>query len=171
MTPSRRFLLARPPDAVGAPEVVVRQVFWRLGDGWVLRLRREGPAGSPSRDTLAVRGPGTEWTLPLDPTAGPVTPGRPGVAGAGPGGLAADPVAALFRAGAGHRVVALRRRYRVAGQDWDVDDYQWENAGLLLARADLPRPSWAVRDVTGDPAYDDDALAYAPFTTWAARSR
>jgi hypothetical protein len=178
--PPRRFLLSRPPDAGGGPEVVVRQVFWRLGDGFVLRLRREGPAGVPSRDTLTVHGPGAEWVLPLDRGSGPGPAGNSpgsGAGGPGRGGPDAagrvDPVAALFRAGAGHRVVALRRRYRLDGRDWDVDDYQWENAGLLLARplTDAPRPSWAVRDVTGEPAYDEENLAYAPFTTWPARSR
>lgn len=155
MTRPRRFLLRRLPDAAPGPETVVRQVFWRLGDGWVLRLRREGPPGVPSRDTLAVRGPGdVEWAFPPE---------------AGPGG--ADAVAALFRAGAGHRVVSSRRRYRLDGRDWDVDEYHWENAGLILARADAPRPAWAVRDVTGEPAYDEEHLAYAPFTTWAAPSR
>ena len=152
MTRPRRYVPPRLPDAEPGPETVVRQVFWRLGDGWVLRLRRAGPAGAPSEDTLAVRGPGgVEWAL--DPGPEPA-------------------VAALFRAGAAHRVLALRRRYRVAGAEWDVDEYHWENEGLLLARpvtaAPAP-PGW--RDVTADPAYDEDALAYAPFTGWAARSR
>lgn len=161
MPHSRRHLLTRLPDAVvPGPEVLVRQVFWRLGDGWVLRLRREGPPGVPPRDTLAVRGPGdVEWTLPLD------------AAPAGARGSDGEAVAGLFRAGAGHRVVATRRRYRLDGRDWDVDEYHWENEGLILARGDAPRPGWAVRDVTGEPAYDEENLARAPFTTWAAPSR
>lgn len=159
----RRFLLSRLPDAGPGPETVVRQVFWRLGDGFVLRLRREGSPGVPSRDTLTVHGPGVEWSRPLDAVPGP-PPGGPG---------RADAVAALFRAGAGHRVLFSRRRYRLGGRDWDVDDYHWENSGLVLARPliDGPGPAGAVRDVTGEPAYDDENLAYAPFTTWPAPSR
>lgn len=135
----RRFLLDRLPPGTPGPETVVRQVFWRLGDGWTLRLRREGPPDAAPRDTVALRGPGSagwEWALPADPAA----------------------VAALFRAGAGHRTIAVRRGY--AG--WAVDEYHWENEGLIVAAGTGAPPAWVGREITADGTYEDENLAFAP---------
>lgn len=153
MPPERRFRLDRVPAGVPGPETVVRQVFWRLGDGWTLRLRREGPPGEPSRDTLAVTGPGVEWPCPVPP------------------GRTDKDLAALFKAGRGHRVVAQRRRYVVDGQPWDVAEYHWENEGLIVA-SPVGRPVRAPGpEITEDLRYDDENLAFAPFTSWPAPSR
>src|SRR4051794_25664301 len=52
----RRFRLdALPPD-LSAPTVLIRQVYWALGDGWVLRLRRTGDTHVLD-DELALKGP------------------------------------------------------------------------------------------------------------------
>jgi hypothetical protein len=145
--PPERYRLDRLPASEPTAETVVRLVFWRLGDGWTLRLRREGPPGEPSEDSLVLAGPGVEWPWPL---------------------RSDQDVAALFRAGRGHRVVAQRRRYRIDGQPWDVAEYHWENEGLIVATG-TGRPLGP--DITGDPRYDEENLAFAPFTTWGAPSR
>jgi hypothetical protein len=139
----RRFLVDRRPTAAPDTETVVRQVFWRLGDGWTLRLRREGPAGEPSRDSLTVEPGGRP--VPIGP----------------------DEAAALFRAGRAHRLVAERRTYGPV----TVDSYVWENAGLAVASLDGPPPPWCGREVTDDPRYAEESLAYEPVTTWAGPSR
>lgn len=129
----RRFRLDRPPSGEPGPETVLRQVFWRLGDGWTLRLRREGPPDAPPTDTLSVRRPGGSWEFALDP----------------------EPAAGLFRTG--HRTIATRRTYG----PWTVDVFHWENEGLILAHGDGPGgEGW--RDVTDDPAYDEESLAFSP---------
>lgn len=139
----RRFRLDRLPPGDPGPETVIRQVFWRLGDGWTLRLRREGPPDAAPTDTLAVRRPGAGWEF----------------------ALAAEPAAGLFRAGAGHRTVATRRAYG----PWTVLEYHWENEGLILATGAAAAPGWP--DVTGQDEYEDESLAFRPFRDWAAPSR
>lgn len=137
----RRFLVAGTPDSPPGPETVIRQVYWRLGDGWTLRLSRSGPPDSPPTDEVALRGPGGtgwEWTL-ADPAA----------------------VAGLFKAGPTARVVKIRRPY---GPQWTVEDYHWDNEGLRIAAGTGPPPPWVGREITGDPAYDDETLAFRPLS-------
>jgi hypothetical protein len=130
----RRFLVDRLPPTAPDSETVVRQVFWRLGDGWTLRLRRSGPAGGASVDALTVE------------PAGIVVP------------VSADQAAALFKAGRAHRLVAERRTYGPV----TVDSYVWENEGLVVASVDGPPPTWCGREVTADPQFAEESLAYDP---------
>jgi adenylate cyclase len=83
-----------------------------------------------------------------------------------------------------HDLLALRQgalltktRYDVphAGRIWEVDVYGGENAGLVLAEAELERederlelPPWLDREVTEDERYYASSLALRPFRSWAA---
>jgi len=67
-------------------------------------------------------------------------------------------------------------RYRVAyaGRTWEVDAFEGENAGLLLAEVELPAvdapvelPPWAGREVSDDPRYFNANLAVHPYSAWA----
>lgn len=56
---------------------------------------------------------------------------------------------------------------------FEVDIFQGENAGLILAEIELGsehenyhRPEWLGREVTGDARYYNSALSKKPFKTW-----
>jgi adenylate cyclase len=68
-----------------------------------------------------------------------------------------------------------KTRYRVehAGLTWEVDVFEGENAGLVVAEVELPAsdtpvelPGWIGEEVTGDPRYYNANLVARPFTTW-----
>lgn len=67
-----------------------------------------------------------------------------------------------------------RHRIEHAGRTWEIDEFQGENRGLVLAEvelddetASLDLPGWVGDEVTGDPRYSNAYLASRPFTTWA----
>jgi adenylate cyclase len=68
-----------------------------------------------------------------------------------------------------------KTRYRVpfAGRMWEVDVFDGENAGLILAEVELPSsdaevvlPAWAAREVSGDPRYYNANLVHNPYSQW-----
>ena len=70
--------------------------------------------------------------------------------------------------------VIAKRRYRVplGGLVWEVDVFEGDNAGLVLAEVELPDadhpvepPSWVGREVTGDARYYNASLATDPVGT------
>jgi CYTH domain-containing protein len=61
----------------------------------------------------------------------------------------------------------------IAGQLWQVDEFAGDNAGLVIAEAELthPRqkldlPPWIGLEVTADVRYRNSYLARHPFSTW-----
>ena len=79
----------------------------------------------------------------------------------------------------GPLVRKLRRRVEHAGHAWEIDEFQGDNAGLVVAEIELPsedasfeRPAWLGAEVTHDARYFNSSLAAAPFSTWPeARAR
>jgi adenylate cyclase len=68
-----------------------------------------------------------------------------------------------------------KTRYRVpvAGRTWDVDVFEGENAGLVVAEVELPSadaevvlPAWAGAEVSADPRYHNANLARRPYSAW-----
>ncbi len=66
-------------------------------------------------------------------------------------------------------------RYRIEIGDlvWEVDDFQGENRGLILAEVELHDenqtiaiPDWIGEEVTGDRRYYNSKLAKHPFSRW-----
>lgn len=60
-----------------------------------------------------------------------------------------------------------------AGFIWEVDEFQGENEGLLMAEIELEyvgqeftKPSWIGREVTGDSRYYNANLVKHPYTVW-----
>lgn len=62
-------------------------------------------------------------------------------------------------------------RYRIehAGHTWEVDVFQGDNRGLILAEielesedSDFALPAWISKEVSGDPRYFNSALARTP---------
>ena len=72
-----------------------------------------------------------------------------------------------------------RRVIEHAGSTWEVDEFQGDNAGLVVAEIELPsedapfeRPPWLGAEVTHDPRYFNSSLAAVPYSTWPeARAR
>lgn len=70
-------------------------------------------------------------------------------------------------------------RYRVpfAGHVWEVDVFEGDNAGLVLAEIELARedepferPPWVGEDVSRDARYFNSQLAAHPYTAWPTPS-
>lgn len=68
-----------------------------------------------------------------------------------------------------------KTRYTVefAGMRWEIDEFAGGNEGLIVAEIELPGeyvrvdlPSWAGREVTGDPRYFNSSLARHPWRSW-----
>jgi CYTH domain-containing protein len=72
--------------------------------------------------------------------------------------------------------VVSKTRYRIpagSGLDWEIDVFEGDNEGLIVAELEVPavdhafeRPDWVAEDVTRDPAYKNAALARHPFKDW-----
>lgn len=70
-------------------------------------------------------------------------------------------------------------RYKLPWHDllWEVDVFQGENRGLIIAEIELPhedkvfeKPDWLGQEVTSDPRYSNASLAKTPFRTWQDNS-
>ena len=69
-----------------------------------------------------------------------------------------------------------KTRYDIPAPDghiWEVDEFDAENAGLVVAEIELShedqtfaRPAWLGEEVTEDPRYLNTNLVERPFTTW-----
>lgn len=67
----------------------------------------------------------------------------------------------------------VRHEVPVGGHVFEVDVFEGENAGLVLAEVELAspdeayeRPAWLGREVTGDARYYNAALAAMPYQRW-----
>ena len=70
-------------------------------------------------------------------------------------------------------VEKVRHRIEHAGHTWEVDEFQGENAGLVVAEIELgsedeafEKPGWIGREVTGDPRYYNSSLIRLPYSKW-----
>ncbi|MBN2283127.1 MAG: CYTH domain-containing protein [Deltaproteobacteria bacterium] len=71
--------------------------------------------------------------------------------------------------------VVEKTRYHVSygGRIWEIDEFEGENRGLIVAEVELDDerqhvalPDWVGEEVSGDPRYYNFNLAIAPFTKW-----
>jgi adenylate cyclase len=60
-----------------------------------------------------------------------------------------------------------------AGHDWEIDEFEGENAGLVVAELELnkddenfARPAWLGREVSDDPRYYNVCLVERPYCRW-----
>ena len=67
----------------------------------------------------------------------------------------------------------LRHWIQVENHIWEVDVFQGENEGLVIAEIELSSedesfemPEWAGEEVTGDPKYYNAMLSQKPFCHW-----
>lgn len=71
------------------------------------------------------------------------------------------------------RVRKIRYLEPVGDHVFEVDVFEAENAGLVVAEIELvaadapfPRPAWLGPEVTDDPRYFNSALAQTPYRAW-----
>lgn len=76
--------------------------------------------------------------------------------------------------------VILKRRWRVpvGAHVWEVDVFEGENAGLVVAEIELgspdepfERPEWVGEEVSHDPRYSNGALSRHPWSAWGVSTR
>jgi adenylate cyclase len=71
-------------------------------------------------------------------------------------------------------LVEKTRHYVVTDEvTWEIDEFEGENAGLVVAEVELTsedqafdRPSWVGKEVTGDERYYNVYLAKHPYNGW-----
>ena len=68
-----------------------------------------------------------------------------------------------------------RHILRLGTVTWEVDFFEDENEGLIMAEVELPSydtpvdlPEWIGREVSDDPRYLSSNLAINPYTSWNA---
>jgi adenylate cyclase len=73
----------------------------------------------------------------------------------------------------GSELQKTRFRALAAGRCWEIDVYDGDNAGLVLAEVELESedasveiPSWVGQEVTGEQRYYAAKLAAHPFRSW-----
>lgn len=78
----------------------------------------------------------------------------------------------------GPPVEKTRHRVPVGGHEFEIDEFQGANRGLVVAEVELdeadeefPRPRWLGDEVTDDPRYYNFRLASEPFRDWPAALR
>ena len=152
----------------------IERKFLVIGDGWregaVGRLYRQGYLSADPLRTVRVRSDGRSGFLTVK------GPNR---------GAARDeyeyeiPLAdaeeMLDRLRTGPLVEKTRYLVPHAGLVWEVDVFEGENRGLVVAEVELEGedqpvqlPSWIGREVTGDERYYNVNLANNPFRSWKA---
>lgn len=82
----------------------------------------------------------------------------------------------------GPRLERVSRRFFHGGYRWQVDEYQGDNAGLVIAEVEIASveslesgdlvgafepPSWVGEEITGDQGYEPRELLASPFVTRA----
>ena len=76
------------------------------------------------------------------------------------------------------RPLIEKTRYRLehAGLLWEIDEFEGDNAGLLIAEVELESasqmpelPDWVGQDVTDDPRYFNASLIAHPYSQWSDR--
>src|SRR5512143_351763 len=78
------------------------------------------------------------------------------------------------------RPLIEKTRYRLtaAGREWAVDEFEGENAGLIIAEVEFERegqaialPDWVGEEVTDEPRYLNVNLVRRPYRLWSSDER
>ena len=85
---------------------------------------------------------------------------------------------ALLALCVGGRIEKTRHYLHHGGFLWEIDEFDGENAGLVVAEIELPsadtdfaRPAWLGREVTDELRYYNLALADRPYARWRAEEK
>jgi CYTH domain-containing protein len=79
----------------------------------------------------------------------------------------------LARFCSGNKIEKTRYHIEYMGHEWEVDVFEGDNQGLVVAEVELATvdeevalPDWIGIEVSGDPRYLNSNLATAPFNQW-----
>ena len=158
-----------------ATPTLIVQSYLLSDEGYAVRVRAQAP-GVPAQVDPALDELGLLEAYVTEVDFGAVTVKGPMVAGTRyEAEREIDPTMAvdLVRRGGG-RVAKLRHAVWLGEDGWVIDVFLGRNAPLVVAEVerggpvtDLAIPSFAVTEVTVDPRFANDALARAPYATWA----
>ena len=144
---------------------------WRSLVAWSQVLDQGYLVASATGPTLRVRAGGAQAWLTLKLAANGIA--RHEYEYAIP---CADALALLDHCG--RKLVKQRYGLTLPGGDWVLDVFEAANAPLVIAEVELERhdqavaiPSWCVREITGEGAFSNAALASHPFSQWPIREQ
>lgn len=79
----------------------------------------------------------------------------------------------LFDLSEGHVISKKRHIYNVGNKIWEVDEFEGDNQGLIIAEIELEsenetfeQPSWAKTEVSTDTRYYNFNLSRFPYKNW-----
>jgi adenylate cyclase len=142
----RTELLPEPEDGVR-----IAQAYLRIPPGPTVRIRQYG-----DKAYLTIKGETTgisrpEFEYPIPP----------------------EDIRPLFQLAVTPPVIKVRKTVVADGKKWEIDFFEGDNQGLILAEIELRSeneqfilPDWVGQEVSGDPKYYNSQLAVKPFLTW-----
>lgn len=155
----RKFLLRSDAWRGANRATRIRQGYLCTDPARVVRVRLRDGAG-----TMTVKGKGTVVRREIEFS------------------IAADDAEALLDLCVGFVVEKTRHERRVGDALWEIDVFEGENAGLVVAELEaaseseleallVKKPDWLGRDVTADARLTNAQLAQRPFSHWTADER
>jgi adenylate cyclase len=76
----------------------------------------------------------------------------------------------------GELIIKVRHIVPWHGLTWEIDEFQGNNAGLVIAEIELDHetqslelPHWVGAEITGQVTYYNSSLAVRPFRSWTSR--
>lgn len=156
----RRFLVDEPTFLEGASWSWIAQAYVFAEGGYAIRVRLEKHPGHGEgkpdleRASLTAKGPriGTdraEYEVEVAPS-----------------------FARSIIKRSGSVIEKKRYSFPSSGQVWDVDVFEGENLGLIIAElegtniSDIKAPWWAIREITGESRFNNDGLVKNPVSRW-----
>lgn len=151
----RRFLVDEPSFLEGASSTHIRQAYVFSEGGYAIRVRvEEAEDEGAARATLTAKGPRVnderkEFDFTIDANYANEVIKR-------------------------STMIISKRRFSFTdrGQVWDVDVFEEENQGLVIAELEgedirhVPAPWWALREITGETRFNNDELVKKPVSKW-----
>ena len=72
-----------------------------------------------------------------------------------------------------YKIVKTRYLLKLNGKIWEIDFFEGQNSGLVIAEVELPavdarlqKPLWLNKEITGDHRFLNVNLAVRPYTKW-----
>jgi adenylate cyclase len=148
----RKFLVGSNAWRSGARGLRVRQGYLSSVRERTVRVRVSG-----DQATLTIKGPPEGLTRPEFEYPIPL----------------ADAEALLDQLCERPLIDKVRWSVEYAGMRWEIDEFEGENAGLVVAeleladeRQDFERPPWIGREVSDDARYQNASLIRHPYSQW-----